>query len=281
MACNRTSSTYINLCAARNGVSRLGNRAVGTLGAVKTGVQRQVGQASGAALTVLNSIEGPGTIDKLTSLAVIGAIASDTLQSRGQPVVVSPDDDDTPRPSRTRVPNWRHRTLNVVGALTLGKAVAGSAGLSLARLSRLHGTGVRQRNYFDGRTGVRSWESRLSKFLNAADVPPGLTVLSSAGRMLEHRNRAWHIGTTVIRSSAGERAITHLQSIGAPAQHYYFNRALGDQEIAGVISGHPHYTAKTLPGFAGEIGEVEALLPGAARLKRGLIKNRLFWGDLD
>jgi hypothetical protein len=239
-----------------------------------------VGRASGAALAVLNSIEGPKSVDNLTSLAVVGAIASDVLQNRRRPVVAS-DDEAAPRPVRPRIPNWRNRTLNVVGGLTLGRAVAGSAGLSLARLSKPKTATVRQRNYFGGRTVVRSWESRLSKFLNAADVPPGMAVVSSAGRMVEHRNKAWHLGTTVARSSAGERAITHLQSMAAPAQHYYFNRALSDQETAGIIAGHNAFTPKTLPGYAGEIGEVEALLPGAARLKRGLIKNHLFWGEPD
>ncbi|GAB4437472.1 MAG: hypothetical protein Kow0031_19270 [Anaerolineae bacterium] len=301
MSCDRNNSRFINLCAARSGVSRAGNRAAGVLGATataareqvvrpvraagsglnaaKTGTQRQVGRASGAALTVLNSIEGPGSVDKLASLAVVGAIASDALQSRRLPVA-STDDEAAPRPtSRPRVPNWRNRTLNVVGGLTLGRAVAGSAGLSLARLSKPEGAAVRQRNYFGGRVVVRSWESRLTRYLNAADVPPGLTVLSSAGRMMEHRNKAWHVGSTVVRSSAGERAITHLQSMTAPAQHYYFNRALSDQETAGIIAGHDAFNPKTLPGYAGEIGEVEALLPGAARLKRGLIRNHLFWGD--
>jgi hypothetical protein len=301
MSCDRNNSRFINLCAARSGVSRAGNRAAGVLGATataareqvarpvraagsglnaaKTGTQQQVGRVSGAALTVLNSIEGPGSVDKLASLAVVGAIASDALQAR-QPPVMMVDDENGSRPVRPpRVPNWRNRTLNVVSGLVLGRAVAGGAGLSLARLSKPKGVAVRQRNYFGGRTIVHSWESRLTRFLNAADVPPGLTVLSSAGRMVEHRNKAWHLGSTVVRSSAGERAITHLQSMTAPAQHYYFNRALSDQETAGIIAGHDAFSPKMLPGYAGGIGEVEALLPGAARFKRGLIRNHLFWGD--
>jgi len=277
MACERAQNKIARLGAVRNGLSLAGSKAANLLGA---GVRRGLGQAgrtSGAALAVAHAIEGPKRLDNLLPLAVIGAIATD-VQANRRPVIET-DDDGQERRSHRRPANWRNRSLNLVAALKLARAGSGSLGTGLARLSKPPDEAISRRNYFGGRVVLHAWDSRLSAAFNALDVPPGVTVKSSAGRMIEHQGRAWHAGTTVVETSAGERAITHLQRLQWPAQHYYFNRGLSDHELAGILSGHQEYEPKHLPGFAGEVGEVESLLPGLARLKRGLIRNHLLWGE--
>lgn len=277
MACDRGQNQTARLCAVRNGLSAAGSKAANLLGIGVARGLRQAGRASGAALAVANAIEGPKRLDNLLPLAVIGAIATD-MQAGRRPVI-EPDDDGEERRARGRPANWRNRSLNLIAALKLARAGSGSLGTSLARLSRPPSEAISRRNYFGGRVVLRAWNSRLSAAFNALDVPPGITVKSSAGRMIEYQGQAWHAGTTVVETSAGERAITHLKRLQWPAQQYYFGRGLSDQEIAGILSGHQDYEPKHLPGFVGEVGEVEALLPGLARLKRGLIKNYLLWGE--
>ncbi len=60
--------------------------------------------------------------------------------------------------------------------------------------------------------------------------------------------------------------------------HYYFDRTLHDKEAVGIISGHKEFEARHLPGYAGEITEVESLVPTLANVKQGLIKTHLCWG---
>lgn len=276
MACEREQNKIARLCAARNGLSAAGSKAANLLGVSVTRGLRQMGQASGAALAVANAIEGPKRIDNLLPLAVIGAIATDAQANR-RPVIET-DDDGEERRSRGRPANWRNRSLNGVAALKLARAGSGSLGTGIARLSKPSAEAIRRRNYFGGRVVLHSWNSRLSAAFNTLDVPPGVTVKSSAGRMIEYQGQAWHAGTTVVETAAGERAITHLKRLQWPGQQLYFSRGLSDQELAGILSGHTEYEPKHLPGFAGEVGEVESLLPGLARLKRGLIKNYLVWG---
>jgi len=277
MACERDQNKVARLCAARAGLSAASSKAANAMGAGASRGLKQVGRASGAALTVANAIEGPKTVDNLLPLAVIGAIATD-IQSNRRPVIETDEEGERKRP-RGRKPNWRNRSLNVVGALKLARSGSSGLGTGMARLSKPAGEAVSRRNYFGGRVAVRSWNSRLSAAFNARDVPPGVKVKSSAGRMYEHRGQSWHAGTTIAETADGERAITHLQQLQWPGRSYYFSRGLNDQEVAGIVSEHKEYEPKHLPGFAGEVGEVELLLPGMARLKRGLIKSHLLWGE--
>ena len=70
----------------------------------------------------------------------------------------------------------------------------------------------------------------------------------------------------------------HLQSLAVPAGHYYFNRALRDVEVAGIISGQHEYQARHLPGYAGEVTEVESLVPAVSQVKKRLLQLHLFRG---
>jgi len=254
VSCQSKNKSVSRLAAARCGVSQIATRTAGLYGT-----------AAGRLLAVAGAVEGPGSVDNLLPLAAAGALATEFRRRRP---------DDNRRPS-----NWRLRVLNTVGGLKLGRSVSGSAGTALARLSKPGSAQMEQRRYFGGRVTLRRWPSRLTAALNAADIPPiGVTVKRSGGQMVEYQGRSWHAGTSIVDTPAGERAITHLQSLQWPARHYYFNRALGGQTIAGIISGHPEFEPKHLPGFAGQVGEVEALMPGVGATKRHLIRAALLWG---
>jgi hypothetical protein len=104
--------------------------------------------------------------------------------------------------------------------------------------------------------------------------------------MFESEGQTWHRGTTTVQTSlaqngdaGGQRTITHLQKLSLPGTHYYFDRPLSEQEVAGIVTGQKGFEARHLPGFAGQISELEALQPAWAGLKKGLIQAHLFWGQ--
>jgi hypothetical protein len=53
----------------------------------------------------------------------------------------------------------------------------------------------------------------------------------------------------VVQTAGGQRTITHLQSLKLPAQHYYFDRKLSDEDVAGVITGREK--APRMKGYVG------------------------------
>jgi hypothetical protein len=118
----------------------------------------------------------------------------------------------------------------------------------------------------------------LTAFLNKADLigshRRGENVVSSQGDVVKYKGSSWHKGTSVVETPQGHRTITHLQSLKVPPQHLYFERALSDQEVAGIVSGvdKPQH----LKGYVGEIHGVESLTPVWGSLKRGMITARLY-----
>jgi len=138
---------------------------------------------------------------------------------------------------------------------------------------------VQYRNFFNGRVQMRSWPSRLTPALNARDIQGlPLKVQASRGQMFESRGKTWHLGVTNVKTRRGERTMAHLQSLAAPAHHYYFERVPHDTEVAGIISGQREFEPKHLPGFAGEVTEVESLVPALSQVKKRLIQMHVFWG---
>ncbi len=176
------------------------------------------------------------------------------------------------------------RAAMAVGLLKLGQAAGNFAGTGLARLSRAGEPGItagmEQQFFFPGTTQrpVRLWQSRLTPLLNRADA--GISRLQrSDGVMVESQGQTWHRGTTVVKTTQGERTMTHLQSMTAPSTHYYFNRRLSDNETVGIITGQKGFEPKSLEGYAGQVGEVESLFPAWAQAKQGLIQAHLRWGE--
>lgn len=178
----------------------------------------------------------------------------------------------------------RRRAILAVGLLKLGQAAGTFAGTGLARLSRRSEPGItaglEQQFFFPDSTRrpVRVWQSRVTPLFNRADA--GISeVQRSEGLMVESQGQTWHRGTTVVKTTQGERTLTHLQSLTMPSTHYYFNRRLSDNETVGIITGQKGFEPKTLDGYAGQISEVESLFPAWAQTKRGLIQAHLRWGD--
>lgn len=259
MSCDRQGVKVGLSAGVKAGISTLSSKTGNATGRMLNTVSRGLGRSATAALSISNSFEGPGTLDALTPLAAVGALVS-------------------------RNNNTRLKILNTLTAAQVARAAAGSVGTGIARMSRPKGEPVRTEFYFKGQPAVRAWPSRLSPALNARDIMgwPCLAVEFSGGQMVESEGKSWHVGTTVVRTSAGEqRAITHLQRLTLPGRHYYFNRPLKDREVAGIIQGQKGFEAKHLPGFAGQIGELESLQPAIAGLKKGLIQAHLFWGNAE
>jgi hypothetical protein len=179
----------------------------------------------------------------------------------------------------------RRRAIMTIGLLKLGQAAGSFAGTGLARLSRRGEPGItaglEQQFFFPDSTRrpVRLWQSRLTPLFNRADA--GLSGLQrSEGLMVEWQGQSWHRGTMVIHTAQGERTMTHLQSLTVPSTHYYFDRRLSDNETVGIITGQKGFEPKSMEGYAGQVGEVESLLPAWAQTKRGLIQAHLRWGEL-
>ncbi len=131
--------------------------------------------------------------------------------------------------------------------------------------------------FFKKKTDVRAWSSGLTPALNAGDLlTPGSrrNVTASEGVVIKVDGKSWHNGATTVKTPAGARTINHLQSLTLPSQHYYFNRALPDRELAAVVAGQTNPTS--VPGYVGQISSMEALTPGWAGTKRMMIKAQIF-----
>ncbi len=178
----------------------------------------------------------------------------------------------------------RRRATMAIGLLKLGQAAGTFAGTGLARLSRRGETGVTAglpQQFFFPRSSsksVRLWPSRLTPLFNRADA--GLSRLQrSEGLMVEYQGQSWHRGAMVVKTAQGERTMTHLQSLTVPSTSYYFDRRLSDNETVGIVTGQKGFEPKSMEGYAGQIGEIEALFPAWAQTKRGLIRAHLRWGE--
>lgn len=252
MSCEQTSNTLSATAGVKTGLTTLQSKIGNVIGRLQGGLEGRIGRAATATLTVANSLDPPRSVDTLLPVAAVGALLGGN--------------------------QMRLKILNAVGATQVGRAVLTGAGTAVGRLSRSEP--VQQRTYFD-RVQLRTWPSRLTPLLNAADIR-GLRrvkVRFSEGQMFEHQGQTWHLGLIQVQTSRGERTIGHLQSLNAPPTHYYFNRALREAEVAGIIGHQQGFVPKHLPGFAGEITEVESLNPLLAGFKQRLIQTHLCFGD--
>jgi hypothetical protein len=175
------------------------------------------------------------------------------------------------------------RLVNAAGGITRG--IGNTAGE--ASRTDLAGTVVQDKRvalFFKGKEAVNLWKSSLTDRLNRADLigshrlANSGSVYASDGIMFETRGQTWHRGSSVISTpGGGQRTITHLQSLGFPARHYYFDRRVGDENAVGIATGR--VGAESLPGYVGQIGGMEGLLPGWKQTKRAMITSVLYWGD--
>jgi len=277
LSCEKNGRKFGVTAAAKNGISAVAGKAGNVAGAIRRAqgqaITSMAGKPASATLGVVNNFGMPASIDTLTPLASAAALVTSVRNPDRDR-----DEDKGPRP------NIRTNVLNIVTAAQGIKAVSVGAGTGLARLSRNGSDGpVEQRNYFDRpQIRMRMYSSRLSPALNASDIRGWpVSVKRSGGKMYENRGQTWHAGTTTVETPTGEeRTMTHLQSMNWPRTHYYFNRALRDDEVAGMIGQHHGFPApRDVKGFLGEVSEVESLAPIVSRLKRGLIQAHAFFGD--
>jgi hypothetical protein len=124
---------------------------------------------------------------------------------------------------------------------------------------------------------VTFWKSSLTKTLNALDAPiPGQSrgVRRSDGVLFQTGGATWHWGTLLVDTPRGERMLTHLQSLNLPAQHYYFDCALSDEQAVGIAAGRMR--ADQLPGYVGGVSALESLTLAWGAAKHAMIKNVIY-----
>ncbi|MCL4298078.1 MAG: hypothetical protein KJ077_20215 [Anaerolineae bacterium] len=292
MACD-SSNRRASLAGAKTGIMALQSKFTGT-----------VGRAATTALRLVESFDGPASLDSLTGAALLleaGALLTSRRDSRWrQAYRVATEDADKkqspeyggwslglPEPNTSTeltersAERLRRRGLLTLGLLRLGQAASIMAGTGLGRLSRPGESEVERRVFFPHTTRqpVSLWPSRLTPFFNRADA--GRTpVKNSAGLMFEVSGKTWHRGVITLQTGQGERTLTHLQSLSLPASHYYFDRPLTDNETAGIITGQRGFEPKHLLGYAGQVTEVDSLCPAWAAVKHSLIGAHLRWGQV-
>lgn len=310
MSCEMNSNKAGRTAGVKAGISAAQGKFNSAAGRMIGAISRSVGRSATAALRITESFDGP-SLNSLAAIPVVleaGALLGSLRARRRQKLADIPvppamqalmkdeprdlpawadrwtQDQDRPDPADRLSGRVRQRAVMAVGLLKLGQATSAFAGTGLARLSRAGEPGVtaglEQQFFFPASTmrPVRMWQSRLTPWFNRADA--GVSGIQRGdGLMIESQGQTWHRGTTVIKTTQGERTMTHLQSMTAPATHYYFNRRLSDNETVGLITGQKGFEPKSLEGYAGQVGEVEALLPAWAQTKHGLIQAHLRWGE--
>jgi hypothetical protein len=132
--------------------------------------------------------------------------------------------------------------------------------------------------FFKSEQHIPIWKSKLTGPLNRLDVVGTIgrkNIVSSNGTMLKINKVTWHRGTTVVNMPNGRRTITHLQSVKAPAVHYFFNKQISDETTAGIAAGLVN--PETMPGFVGSISQTESMFPIWAHTKRAMRLTQLHW----
>jgi hypothetical protein len=294
MACDRTSNTISGLAATRTGLSKLSSKAGNVAGTVIGKWARSqdfvnetiLRQAAPVSNKVLRAVDRPAVAAAKVAPILAGVIASTRLRGylvkgEGQPPVVAVA-------ATFRSPAEMARNRQALSGIRKGIGALGVvSGVSASLAAQA------TRNESEGRTlalkkggkavaTVKFQKSeRMTRFLNKADLIGshilGQNVVTSEGDIVQagRGGTPWHRGTSVVKTSQGERTLTHLQSLKLPGQHFYFDRRLSDEEVAGVVTGREK--APQMPGYVGEIHALESLAPLWGATKKAMITNRLYW----
>ncbi len=289
MSCNGSSQRF-STAGVKAGVAGLSGKFTGTMG-----------RAATVALKLTESFDGPASLDSLTGAALLleaGALLTAGREGRWRQAyrlatqdadkqqspewsLGLPEPETSPRQPERTAERLRRRTTLTLGLLRLGQAASVAAGTGLGRLSRSGESEVERRVFFPNSTrqSVSLWPSKLTPFFNRADAGTA-KVKESEGLMFEVNGKSWHRGRLTFQTNQGERTMTHLQSLSLPSTHYYFDRPLTDNETAGIITGQKGFEPKQMPGYAGQVTEVDGLLPAWAGVKHSLIQAHLRWGPV-
>jgi hypothetical protein len=167
-------------------------------------------------------------------------------------------------------------------AARVSEAVTGKIGMATATLSETGPAGAvtterRRFLFFKSKQTVELNRSGLTGWLNRQNVIGRRELSASNGLLFTTGGKSWHRGTVTFTVGQNKRTITHLQSLSYPAEHYYFDRRLSNQQAVTLASGQTQPEA--IPGFAGRVSKAEMLCPAWAGTKRALILARLHWKD--
>lgn len=303
MSC-QANSLKARLTCARAGISASAAQVSNTIGALAGGMAQTAdtivnsmgGTVAPLANPVLAAVDRPASLTAntaaLTATALVGVGA--LVKVKPYQRLVGPTEGTMPgllvgagvafRQPEEILENTARLTrikqgLNRVAAVTAASRLAGRLAADLSKTGQDERALTQTRRTF--LTGERQLKvefsgSRLTHLLNGGDrLLSAGSVVSSEGDVVSLGRQSWHRGTTVVKTPAGERTITHLRSLALPSSQVYFDRRLSDEEVAGLVSGQvkPH----RLPGYVGGISPAENLAPAWAQTKRALILTRLHW----
>ncbi len=293
MSCARNGNKVGVTAGLACGLSALGSKLGYTAGAMLATAHRLemgLGQATAPLSNrLLQAVDRPAVLAARAAPALAVAAATVVVRAYlltgpGRPPLVGAA--ATLRPPEEMARNRRllQQAGRVVKTTGLVSAVAGSALAAGTRTGdKREVSQVRQSFIFKRRVKAEIWPSSATPWLNRLDQRGahrfGQAVQSSQGDMIKVGAATWHRGTSVVQTAAGQRTISHLQSLKLPATHYYFDRPLSDEAAVGLISGHKDYRPHKLPGYVGRVDAAESLCPTWARAKQAMITSRLYWPE--
>lgn len=167
-------------------------------------------------------------------------------------------------------------------AAKVSEVVTGKISTAAATLSETGPAGSvtterRRFLFFKSKQTLELHRSGLTGWLNRQNVIGQRELTTNNGIMFTAGGKTWHRGTVSFKQGPATRTITHLQSLSYPAEHYYFDRRLSNQQAVVLASGQSQ--PDTIPGFTGRVSQAEMLCPAWAGTKKALILARLHWKD--
>ncbi len=285
MSCNRTG-LKIALGSARAGISDLGNRTAGVVATTAARLDR-LNEAAGRTVAPATNLAmrfiGPQSPETrravgATAAAVIttaGLFPAGRRGLRRGAGLLAAGGKAGLQVGVHLVPHARTAYV-AAKAVEKGTSLVGVAAGNLTKTGEA-GQVVREKRRFlvgTAKIPVELWSSSLTPLFNRRDI---LTrqVISSKGVMFESDGQVWHRGTTVVKTSTGRRTITHLQSLNAPATHFYFSRPISNEQAVGLASGQ--LKPEETPGYVAGVSRLESLAPALAQAKHALIRAHLHW----
>jgi hypothetical protein len=251
---------------------------------------RAAARAAVVSDAVLNTVDRRGLAARLSrSNAVRGIVAGAALEALGRRKAARQGvDGDTLEQASTGAfaAIGAGQALPAVAAATAVHQVSTHLGSLVSRATREEQVGlVTHRRPVsllgmplgEANEQVSIWRARLTQTLNSLDLPvPGQTkgVRHSDGVLFQTGDTTWHRGTLIVDTPTGERMLTHLQSLNLPAQHYYFDCALSDEQAVGIAAGR--IRADQLPGYVGGVSALESLTLAWGAAKHAMIKNVIY-----
>lgn len=268
MSCSSNANRF-SLASVKCGVSKIAASSAYASATMRSGIERAGNSLNTAAYAT-------ATAAAPTAGKVLGATTMLDLKGGGKWAIYGASLVFPPARNVARLMTKAEMLIGVPGR------VAGNAIGDISRKELVSSTVYTSQTMgiFLKKSSAQAWSSRLTPLLNLNDLLTPAdreNVTSSSGVVLKANNKTWHSGTTTVKTPAGERTITHVQSLTVPADHHYFNRPLNDREIVMVAGGQGKPAA--MSGYAGGISGTEALFgPLVTVTKQAAIKARIFGG---